>query len=249
MNLDGKIAIVTGAAGYIGSTTANRLAKDGATVVIADVAEDLAQQVAAGIVADGGQAIAIATNVREVASIEAMVQQVVEAYGRIDILVTAAGGSARGRASKVHGSQVEVVEETIGLNLFGMIWACRAVIGQMIEQGGGKIVSVASVVGVQGLAGHADYAAAKGGVIAYVKSLAMEVAPYNINVNCVSPGLVPRPDTSTDHIPKTNFLGRIADAETVANVIAFLVSDEAHFVVGQNYIVDGGRVLGLHGSG
>lgn len=249
MSLDGKIAIVTGGAGYIGSTTARRLARDGATVVIADVVEDLARQVADRIVAEGGQAIAIATNVREVDSVDAMVQQVVDTRGRVDILITVAGGSARGRASTVAGSQVEVVEETIGLNLFGMIWACRAVVPQMIARRSGKIVSVASVVGVQGLSGHADYAAAKGGVIAYVKSLAMEVAPYNVNVNCVSPGLVPRPGTSTEQIPKTNYLGRVADAETVSNVIAFLVSDEAHFVVGQNYIVDGGRGLGLHGSG
>jgi len=248
MSLDGRIAIVTGGAGYIGSTTARRLAKDSATVVIADVLEDLAQQVADSIVAAGGQAMAIVTNVREVDSVDAMVQQVVETYGRIDILVTVAGGSARGRASKVCGSQVEVVEEVIGLNLFGMIWACRAVVPHMIAQGAGRIVSVASVVGVQGLSGHADYAAAKAGVIAYAKSLAMEVAPHNINVNCVSPGQVPRPGTSTEHIPKTNFLGRVADAETVSNVIAFLVSDEAHFVVGQNYIVDGGRSLGLRGS-
>ncbi len=248
MSLDGKVAIVTGGAGYIGSTTARRLARDGATVVIADVVSDLGQQVADSIVADCGRAIAIATNVREVASIEAMVQQVVDSSGRIDILVTVAGGSARGRSSQVAGSQVEVVEEVIDINLFGMIWACRAVVPHMIAQGSGKIVSVASIVGVQGLAGHADYAAAKGGVIAYAKSLAMEVAPHNINVNCVSPGLVPRPGTATDSIPKTNFLGRVADAETVSNVIAFLVSGEADFVVGQNYIVDGGRGLGLHGS-
>lgn len=247
MSLEGKVAIVTGAAGYIGSTTARRLASDGATVVVCDVNGELAGTVAETIVADGGRAIAVETDVRSVESIEAMVAQTVEEYGRVDILVNVAGGSARERASTVHGSSEEVIKEILDVNLRGVIFCCRAVVEHMIEQGGGKIVSVASALALQGQRGHADYAAAKAGVIAFSKTMAMEVAPHNINVNCVSPGLVPRPGTRVDDIPETNYLGRIASPETVSNVIAFLVSDEADFVVGQNYVVDGGWSLGLKG--
>jgi len=247
MSLDGKVAIVTGAAGYIGSTTAKRLASDGAAVVVCDVNGELARAVAEEIVADGGSAIAVETDVRSTENIEAMVERTIEEFGRIDILVNVAGGSARERASTVHGSSEEVIRDIVGVNLFGVIFCCRAIVGQMIEQGGGKIVSVASALALQGQRCHADYAAAKAGVIAFSKTMAMEVAPHNINVNCVSPGLVPRPGTRVDDIPETNYLARIASPETVSNVISFLVSDEADFVVGQNYVVDGGWSLGLKG--
>lgn len=242
-----KVAVVTGGAGYIGSTTAKRLASDGASVVVCDVNGELARSVADTIIADGGEAMAVETDVRSTASIDDMVEQVLERFGHIDILVNVAGGSARERWSMVHGSSEEVINEILDINLRGVIFCCRAVIGHMIEQGSGKIVNVASIVATQGHAGFADYAAAKGGVIAFSRTLAMEVAPHNINVNCVSPGLVPRPGTSVEGIPETNYLGRIATAETVSNVIAFLVSDEADFIVGQNYVVDGGRSLGLKG--
>lgn len=247
MALANKVAIVTGGAGYIGSTTAKRLAADGAAVVVCDVNGDLGQAVADAIVAAGGMATAIETDVRRTASIDAMVEQVIEQQGHIDILVNVAGGSARERWSMLHGSSEEVINDILDVNLRGVIFCSRAVIGHMIEQGSGKIVSVASVVALQGHPGHADYAAAKGGVIAFSRTLAMEVAPHNINVNCVSPGLVPRPGTSVEGIPETNYLGRIGAADTVSNLIAFLVSDEADFIVGQNYVVDGGRSLGLKG--
>lgn len=247
VSLDGKVAVVTGGAGYIGSTTTKRLASDGATVVVCDVRGDLASAVAEATVSEGGRASAIETDVRSTQSIEAMVARTIEEYGRVDILVNVAGGSARERASTVHGSSEEVIKEILDVNLRGVIFCCRAVVGHMIEQGGGKIVSVASALALQGQRGHADYAAAKAGVIAFSRTMAMEVAPHNINVNCVSPGLVPRPGTRIDDIPGTNYLGRIASAETVSNVIAFLVSDEAEFVVGQNYVVDGGWSLGLKG--
>jgi len=247
MSLIDRAAIVTGAAGYIGSTTAKRLASDGAAVVVCDVNGEPAQAVAETIESDGGTAIAVKTDVRSPESIEAMVARTIAEYGRVDILVNVAGGSARERASTVHGSSVEVITDILDVNLRGAIFCCRAVIGHMIEQGSGKIVSVASALPLRGQRCHADYAAAKAGVIAFSRTMAMEVAPHGINVNCVSPGLVPRPGTRVDDIPESNYLGKIASPETVSNLVAFLVSDEADFVVGQNYVVDGGWSLGLKG--
>ena len=247
MSLIDRAAIVTGAAGYIGSTTAKRLASDGAAVVVCDVNGESAQTVAETIASDGGTAIAVKTDVRSPESIEAMVARTIAEYGRVDILVNVAGGSARERASTVHGSSVEVITDILDVNLRGAIFCCRAVIGHMIEQGSGKIVSVASALPLRGQRCHADYAAAKAGVIAFSRTMAMEVAPHGINVNCVSPGLVPRPGTRVDDIPESNYLGKIASPETVSNLVAFLVSDEADFVVGQNYVVDGGWSLGLKG--
>lgn len=248
MGLTNKVAIVTGAAGYIGSTTARRLASEGAAVAVCDVSGEQAKGVADAIIAEGGKATALETDVRSTASIDAMVEQVIGRHGHIDILVTVAGGSARERSSTVHGSREDVIRHVLDVNLLGAILCCRAVIGHMIAQGSGKIVNVASIVGIQGLAGHADYAAAKAGVIAFTRTLAMEVAPHGINVNSVSPGIVPRPGMSLEGIPQTNYLGKIATPQTVSNLIAFLVSDEADFIVGQNYVVDGGRSLGLKGS-
>ncbi|NCO40754.1 MAG: dehydrogenase [Armatimonadetes bacterium CG_4_10_14_3_um_filter_66_18] len=247
MKLQSKVALVTGAAGYIGSTTALRLARDGATVAVCDVNGDLARTVADGIMSAGGKALAVETDVRSPASIEAMVARVLEQHSRLDILVNVAGGSARERASTVHGSDEQVIREIIDVNLMGVIFCCRAVIGHMCAQRSGKIVSVASAVAIQGQPGFADYAAAKAGVIAFSKTLAMEVGRHNVHVNCVSPGLVPRPGTPVEDIPGTNYLGRIASPETVSNLIAFLVSEEGDFVVGQNYVVDGGWSLGLKG--
>ncbi len=249
MSLDGKVAIITGAAGYIGATVARRLMKDGATVVIADVVFDVAQQVADGIVAEGGQAIAIGTDVREVPSIEAMVQRVIETYGRIDILVNVAGGSARERAAPVQVSNEAVIREIIEVNLYGVIFCCRAVIGQMIAQRGGRIVNITSTLATRPQQRQADYCAAKAGVLGFSRAFAIEVAPHNVLVNCVSPGLVPRPNTPIDYVPGTNYLGRIASPETVAHVVAFLLSDETDFVVGAEYVVDGGWGYALKSAG
>ena len=249
MTNEGKIAIVTGAAGWIGSAIARRLAADGATVVVCDVRLEPAEQVASAIVADGGQALAIETDVRSVPSIEAMVASVVERFGRVDQLVNVAGGSARERASTVHGLSEAVIREIIEMNLYGTIFCCRAVISHMIAAGSGRIVNIASTLASSPQAQHADYCAAKAGVLGFSRALAIEAAPHNVFVNCVSPGLVPRPGTPADYVPATNYLGRCAAPETVAQVVAFLLADTTDFVVGQNYVVDGGWGLGLKGTG
>lgn len=117
-------------------------------------------------------------------------------------------------------------------------------------QGAGKIVNVASITGIRGLARLSDYAASKAGVIALTQSLAMELGPYGINVNCVSPGLVPRPEEKykEDQVKQTNYLGRVCTPEDVAYLIDFLAGPKAGFITGANVVIDGGRSLGLKGS-
>ena len=245
MPLDNQVAIVTGGGGYIGGCIAKTLAGAGAAVAVCDLRAEPAKAVAAEIPDAGGRAMGIATDVCDPTSVEAMVARVLKAHGRIDILVNVAGGSARARWSNVHGSDEAVIREIIDINLFGTIWCCRAVIGPMIEAGGGRIVNIGSSLGVQGQPGFAEYSAAKGGVITITKAFAMEVAQHKVHVNCVSPGLVPRPEEDASYVPRTNFLGRAACPETVANLVHFLVSDQADFIIGQNYIVDGGWSLGV----
>lgn len=247
MQLKKKVAIVTGAGGYIGGCIAGALAGEGASVVASDLNPENAKKTADEIVSRGLDASAVKVDVSDTASIDSMVDGVIKKFNRIDILVNAAGGSARERRSAVHGSKEEVIREIINVNLLGTIFCCRAVIGHMLERKSGRIVNIGSVLGVRGQARFAEYSAAKGGVIAFSKAFAMEAAPDNVHVNCVSPGLVPRPGEKTDDIPRTNYLQRVAGPETVANLVLYLVSDRSDFIVGQNYIVDGGWGLGVKG--
>ena len=174
-----------------------------------------------------------------------MVQTVLDECGNIDILVNNAGGSARGECSLFHQSKDQVVQRILEINLMGPIYCIRAVVEHMVQKQAGKIINLGSIVGVQGLPKCADYSAAKGGIIAFTKSLAMELGEFGINVNCVSPGLVPRPDQDAEAMRSTNYLNAICSPDDVANVVRFLATDEAKFVTGQNYVVDGGRSLGL----
>lgn len=251
MSLQGKVAIVTGGAGYIGAAIAARLARDGATVIVADLHLDGARAVAARIGADGARASAVELDLRDRGSIKRMVETVLREFQTIDILVNCAGGSARlvgGAYGPFHEAEENVIDAMIDINLKGPLFVTRAVVPHMVARGQGRIVNVASICGVQGLEKVTDYAAAKGGVIAFTKSLAKEVGQFGITVNCVSPGLVPRPEENSERALRSSYLGRICTGEDIANLVGFLVSGEAGFITGQNYIIDGGRSLGLKGD-
>ena len=241
----GKAAFVTGAGGYIGGTIAKMLAKEGACVAVCDLNEETAMRTVREIEEAGGRAIAVACNVTDSASVDRAMERAVAAFGRMDVLVHAAGGSARSAMKPLIEQTDEVIQSVLGVNLLGGIYASRAAAREMVRQGeGGRIVNISSVVALEGLRGCVEYAASKGGLIAMTRSLCKELAPCGITV---APGIVQRPGETTDAV-HTNFLGIRCTAEDVAHVVLFLASDEARFVTGQTYAVDGGRSLAMKGT-
>jgi NAD(P)-dependent dehydrogenase (short-subunit alcohol dehydrogenase family) len=249
MNIKGWIAIVTGGASGIGRQTSLRLAREGAKVAIVDLNLDGANKVGEEIKALGGEAIALKVDITSLDEAHKMAQAALDRFGQVDILANIAGGAFPSKMGSFAQSNRAMWDLNINLNLFGTFNCTRAIVNHMIERKKGKIVNIASVAGIVGQATTADYAAAKGGIIAFTKSMAKELAPYGINVNCVSPAI-----TGTERVrsmPKdflqkqidTIHLHRFGEPEEIANVVVFLASDEASFVTGANYVADGGITL------
>ena len=251
-----KVAFITGAGGYIGGETAKVLAAEGISVAVCDLIPERVEQTVATIVEAGGSAKGYVADVTESASITAAIEQAAADFGRLDIMVHAAGGSSRiagPEAKYVHLVDQEdwVIDRVLKVNLYGAFYADRAAARIMIRQGqGGKIINFGSAVGINGLCYCADYAAAKGGIMSLTKTLAKELGPHKINVVCVAPGVVARPDEEHNDTYKynTNFLNERCTATDIADLISFLVSDKNRFITGQTYVVDGGRSLAMKGS-
>lgn len=248
---DGEIAIVTGGSGAIGRAICLRLSLEGAIVFVAGRNEANVESVVSEISEIGGVAFPLIMDITNAYSIEDSINQVVAKYGQVDILVNCAGGSTRGLNANLHEQSVEVIDDMLNTNLRGSMLCSRQVGKQMVLQKNGKIINVASVIGLMGKAKFTDYAAAKAGVIGYTKSLALELGHYGITVNCVSPGLIQRgvfDEKKADKLKKSNYLGKVGSLEDIANSVVFIASKEADFITGQNIVVDGGRMLGLHGD-
>ncbi len=251
-----KVAFITGAGGYIGSETARTLAKSGIAIAVCDINEQTVNQTVESIVQNGGEAKGYIADVTDSASIDSAINQAASDFGRLDIMVHIAGGSARiaGKDAKYRPlveQEDYVIDRVLKVNLYGAFYASRAAARVMIQQGeGGKIINFSSAVGINGLKCCADYAAAKGGVMSLTKALAKELGPYKINVNSVAPGVVMRPEENggDDRALKTNLLGKKCMAEDIANLVDFLVSDKAGFITGQTYVCDGGRTLSMKGT-
>ena len=244
MGLNGKIAIVTGAGQGIGRGIATKLAAEGATVVVTDINEDTAKETAATI---GG--VGIRTDVTSRESVQAMVEQVMRQFGRIDVLVNNAGWDKSG---PFVDSDPADWDRIIAINLYGVLHTSKAVLPIMAAQGAGSVVNLASDAGRVGSSGEAVYSAAKGGVIAFTKATAREMARHQVNANCVCPGPT---DTALfasvggdnpklrEALTKAIPFRRLAQPEDVANVVAFLASDEAAYVTGQTVSVSGGLTM------
>lgn len=241
--LTGKVALVTGSGGLIGPHVVRRLAAEGAAVAVTDLDGETAEKLAAEITAAGGRAFAAALDVTDSDRVTAVFAAAEQALGPLDILVNNAG-LLRKRAEPFQKTQESQWRKIIDVNLGGTILCCHAVLAGMIARRRGKIINLASIAGISGLPGWADYAAAKGGVIAFSRTLAMEAGYSGVTVNCVSPGMIAGAQRQT---PGT-WLDRTGSPEDVAAVIAFLASPEADFITGCNYRVDGGRTVGPKGA-
>lgn len=246
MRLEDKVAIVTGAGRGIGCAIAKIFSGEGARVVVADLDINSAALIVGEIESDGGDALAVKVNVAEKKSVEALVEAVLKKYGRVDILVNNAGWD---KIESFMDSAEDTWDKVIAINLKGTINCCRAVLPAMISQGCGKIVNIGSDAGRVGSSGEAVYSAAKGGVIAFTKTLAREVARNNINVNCVAPGPTDTPLFAEIFAGNTKIaeamvkkipLRRLAQPRDIANAVLFFASDEASYITGQTLSVNGG---------
>ena len=246
MRLDGKTAVVTGAASGIGRATAEVLAAAGAHVVLGDIAEEAGAKAAAEMKAKGWGADFIRLDVTDAESIEAFKSAAYACKGHVDIVVNVAGW---GRVEPFVKNTPDFWRKVIDLNLMGPIAVTRAFLDAMIERKAGKIVIVASDAGRVGSLGETVYSGAKGGAIAFTKSLAREMARYNINVNCVCPGptdtplLAAVPEKFREAFVRVTPMGRLAKPSEIADAVLFFASNRADFVTGQTLSVSGGLTL------
>lgn len=218
--------------------------QQGATVAVSDLTLERSQKVAAEITAAGFTATPYETDVTSSDAVKSLIEAVLKQYGQVDILVNNAGGSAAliNKLSRFAGTTEDVWSSFINLNLFGSMRTVHSVIKHMIERKSGRIINIGSIASEVGIVDRVDYSAAKAGVVGMTKALAMEVSPFGVTVNCVSPGLISR--TEQTDPSKGTFIGRTGEQKEVAALVAFLASPEAAFITGANYVIDGGRTLG-----
>ncbi len=240
------VALVTGAARGIGQTIAVQLAQEGADLALADLDASWLEETAALVRAAGRRAECFAINVAEAASVETGVKAAEEAFGRIDCLVNNAGITKDGLMMRMSEADWDAV---LTVNLKGAFLCTKAVMRGMMKRRRGAIVNVASVIGLMGNAGQANYAASKGGLIALTKTTAKELASRGVRANAVAPGYINTkmteqlPDDVKQTMVKLIPLARMGEAQEVARVIAFLASDDAAYVTGQTISVCGGMVM------
>ena len=247
--LENRIAIVTGGANGIGRATALRLAAEGADVLIADIEVEPATEVAGKIGELGRKAVVMKVDVSRSEDADRMAAAALDQFGTIDILCNIAGGPAPAQ-TPFHESKEEVWDRVIAVNLKGQRNCARAVINHMIEKRSGKILNMASSSAMLGMVNMVDYSTSKGGVISFTRALAKEVAQYNINVNAISPGTVMTRGLEMfperwDEFNAMSGLGRVGTTDEIAALVAYLVSDEAGYVTGQNYPIMGLLNLGI----
>ena len=250
--LDGKVAIVTGAARGIGQQIAKELAANGAKVAVVDLKEEWCAETAGMVVEAGSEALALGCNVASSADVDACVKAVIAKFGRVDIMINNAGITKDGLLMRMSDEDWDAV---IDVNLKGTFLFTRAVSRPMMKnkadngsQLGGSIVNLASVVGIMGNAGQANYTASKGGVIALTKTTAKELGSRNIRCNAVAPGFIQSKmtDVLPDDVKKAYMdtipLKRFGTASDIAKCIAFLVSPDAEYITGQIISVNGGMI-------
>lgn len=240
MRLDGRHAIVTGAAAGIGRAICLRFAQEGARISIVDINLERAEALRDEIVQNGGRAVAIYCNVCDQNECEAAVAAARAAFGSVDILVNCAGGAIVGGAfQRFSECTREFMQRLIGVNLMGTLYFSRSVVPEMKARRFGKVLNFSSIRGIVGDGNCVLYGTAKGAIIAFTESLAIEMGAYGVNVNAIAPGAInsrPGPGGAKNH------LNRPGTCEEVAALALFLVGDEAQFITGETVVIDGGRI-------
>ena len=249
MRLPDKVAIVTGGASGLGRGIALALAREGARVAVVDLNEPGARDTVEAIAKDGGQAAVWRADISDKARIDQVVAEIVSRWGTVDILVNNAGLDRVGPFVSSSEAEWDLI---LRVNLKGPIVCTRAVLDEMTRKGYGKIINIASDAGRVGSTGEAVYSAAKGGIIAFTKTIARETARHRLNVNCVCPGPSDTPlfqevaagnPKLAESLKRVIPFGRLGTAEDVAPVVVFLASDESGFVTGQTLSVSGGLTM------
>ena len=246
MDFENKTAVVTGAGSGIGRATAQTLAREGAHVIVADIDGASGEASAAAIRAQGHRATFMPVDMTDAVSIEAFAAAAQSQCGPIDVLVNAAGW---GRTAPFVDGTPDFWARLVALNFVGPMTLAKALLPAMIERASGKIVNIASDAGRVGSLGETVYAGAKGGLIAFTKSLARETARYQINVNCVCPGptdtplMAAVPDKVKDALIKAIPFRRLGKPEEVADAVVFFASERARYITGQVLSVSGGLTM------
>jgi NAD(P)-dependent dehydrogenase (short-subunit alcohol dehydrogenase family) len=245
--LAGRIAVVSGAANGIGRASALRLAREGADLVVIDREEGPLREVAGAIEGLGRQALAITADWADGSAVREAFAATRRRFGRVDVLFNNVGQSARERASEFHRSTEDTWRFVIEISLLTTMRASREVVEEMRERRSGRIVNMSTESAFYGDVGFVDYAAAKMGVVGFTRSLARELAPFQVNVNAVCPGAIRTrahdrlPKDVIDRVRNSVPMGYVAEPEDVASVVAFLASDDARYITGQSLLIDGGR--------
>ena len=245
--LQDKVTVITGGGSGIGRATSMLFAREGARVVVVDLAAESGNETARQIRSTGGTAEYIHADVSKSADVQSVVAAVVKSHGRVDVLFNNAG--IEGPAAKLADYGEDDWARVIAVDLTAVFLGMKYVIPQMIQQGGGVIISTASVAGLVGFPGSAAYAAAKAGVINLTRLAAVEYASQKIRVNCICPGVISTPMADRvlrgrphEALVGVQPIGRIGRAEEIAHAALFLASDESTFAAGAPFIIDGGYV-------
>ena len=246
MRLKDKVALITGGARGIGRAIAMAFAREGADIVVADVNQEEAEKTARDIEALARKSLAIPMDVTNYLKVEEAINKILDKFGKVDILVNNAGITKDGLLLRMNEAEWDAV---INVNLKGTFNCTKAVSKAMIKQRSGKIINIASIIGIIGNAGQANYSASKAGIIALTKTAAKELASRNINVNAVAPGFIQTDMTAglsediKQKMKEAIPLNKFGSPDDVAAACLFLASEDADYITGQTIIVDGGMVM------